>query len=94
MRREELLVLLTLSLVPSAGSAGVEEWCTEPEQVGDVAPGAECHAYLMLVAGVLGVAAPCWDAVPQDLPIDQWQAQRAWCEEQAHLTVCGHVPCY
>ena len=75
MRLRELPIVLALSLVPFAGSADIDEQCSGPEMLGEVELSAECYAYVVLVAEVLGAAGPCWDEISLDLPTDAWFPQ-------------------
>jgi hypothetical protein len=94
MLRTTLPLVLGSILGASAARAGIEDYCTAAEQVGEATPSEACSTYLSLVAEVAVAAAPCWEQIAQDLPADDWRAAREQCEAQAHLAVCGRVPCY
>jgi hypothetical protein len=49
---------------------------------------------MSMVAEVAAAAAPCWEQIFPGIPLDEWTAAREECEVQAHLAICGHVPCY
>jgi hypothetical protein len=66
----------------------LQGWASQSMQ-----PGPACAEYLARVAEV-GAAAPCWEQISEELPVEQWLAARRWCEDQAQLAVCGSVPCY
>ncbi len=89
------LVVVLAWLVPAVrAGAALEDWCNEAEQLGDVAPSEVCSSHVALAGEVVAAAAPCWAEIPAGLPLDAWLAAREQCEAQAHLAVCGTVPCY
>lgn len=89
------LRLLVMLLTPTAAaSAAIENWCTEAEQVGEVLPSQACAQYLDLQGQIGSIAAPCWELIPGDLPVENWLAERDRCESEAHLAVCGMPRCY
>jgi hypothetical protein len=89
-----LTVVIALVLPASVARSGIEEHCSAEEEVGEMLPSTACAAYLSIVGEVAAAAAPCWEQISEDLPFDEWSAAREQCEAQAHLAVCGHVPCY
>jgi hypothetical protein len=94
MRLRGCAVLLLSLTWPQTTSASLDDWCTSAEQLGEVPPTPACSARVALMVEVTSVALPCWQGVPEDLPLEDWLAARELCEMGAHLSVCGQVPCY
>jgi hypothetical protein len=87
--------VLLLSLTwPLAVSAELDDWCTAAEQLGEVQLSPACAWRVTLMVEVGTASLPCWERISEELPAEQWLAERAACEAQAQLAVCGHVPCY
>jgi hypothetical protein len=94
LRGSVLAGVVGWALALSPGAAPIDDWCSAAEQTGELAPSPGCLEHVLLEVEVAGAAAPCWEQIPEDLPTDEWYAQRDACEAAAHLAVCGRARCY